>query len=74
MALVELYWCIVSKSERPQIGLICWELNFSSFKYNRFYFIFILTLFLMLTKKTPLVFVNLEEFGKQNEWIIIIGP
>ena len=51
MALVEFYWCFVSKSGRLQVGLICWKLTFSSFKYSRFYFIFIFTLFPMLTAK-----------------------
>ena len=51
MALVEFYCCFVSKSERLQTGLIFLKLEFSSFKYNRFYFKFIFTLFLMLTTK-----------------------
>ena len=65
MALVEFYWCFVSKSGRLQIGLICWKLTFSSFKYNQFYFIFIFTLFLMLTTKLnckwKYIFVNISR-------------
>ena len=65
MALVEFYWCFVSKSGRLQIGLICWKLTFSSFKYNRFCFIFIFTLFLMLTAnlnyKWTYIFVNVSR-------------
>ena len=65
MALVKFYWCFVSKSGRLQIGLICWKLTFSSFKYNRFYFIFIFTLFLMLTTKLnykwKYIFVNISR-------------
>ena len=65
MALVEFYWCFVSKSGRLQIGLICWKLTFSSFKCNRFYFIFIFTLFLMLTTKLnykwKYIFVNISR-------------
>ena len=65
MALVEFYWCFVSKSERLQIGLICLKLEFSSFKYNRFYFKFIFTLFLMLTAKLnykwKYIFVNISR-------------
>ena len=65
MALVEFYWCFVSKSGRLQVGLICWKLTFSSFKYNRFYFIFIFTLFLMLTTKLnykwKYIFVNISR-------------
>ena len=65
MTLVEFYWCFVSKSGPLQIGLICWKLTFSSFKYNRFYFIFIFTLFLMLTTKLnykwKYIFVNISR-------------
>ena len=65
MALIEFYWCFVSKSGRLQIVLICWELTFSRFKYNRFYFIFIFTLFLMLTTKLnykwKYIFVNISR-------------
>ena len=70
MALVEFYWCFVSKSGRLQIGLICWKLTFSSFKYNRFYFIFIFTLFLMLTTKLnckwKYIFVNISRSTSRN--------
>ena len=65
MALVEFYWCFVSKSGRLQIGWICWKLTFSSFKYNRFYLIFIFTIFLMLTAKLnykwKYIFVNISQ-------------
>ena len=62
--LVEFHWCFVSKSGGLQIGLICWKLPFSSFKY-RFYFIFVFTLFLMLTTKLSYkweyIFVNISR-------------
>ena len=65
MALVEFYWCFVSKSGRLQIGFICWRLTLISSRYNRFYFIFIFTLFLMLTTKLNYkwknIFVNISK-------------
>ena len=51
MAAVKIYWCLVSKFGRLQIVLLCWKLTFSSFKCTQFYFIFIFTLFLILTTK-----------------------
>ena len=65
MALVEFYWCFLSKSGQLQIDLICWKLTFNSFKYNLFYFIFTFTLFLMLTTKQnykwKYIFVNISR-------------
>ena len=65
MALAEFYEPFVIKPRQLQIGLICWKLTFSSFKYNRFYFIFIFTLFLMLTTKLnykwKYIFVNISR-------------